>query len=374
MSHHPGLATLRRTALLGVATAVTIGTLVAPAHAAKTSPKQLSATWLSKQLTGGLIHNNQFDFDDYGLSIDTAFALDAIGGHKKTVEQIGGAVASHVNDYITGEAFGDTGSTYAGPTGKAIVLAQVAEKNPTSFGGVDLVSTLEGTVSTTAPTKGRIVDVSTFGDSANVLGQSFAARGLANAKSPKAKAVTSFLLAQQCKAGYFRLNFTADKTAADQTCDGGKKGSTSAPDTDATALTVINLQGIDKKSAKVKKAVKMANAWLVKAQRKDGSFGGGKSTEKPNTNSTGLAAWALAGANQCKAAVAAAAWTTKFQVVKVAGTPLAGQRGAIAYDKPALRKGMKKGIKVATQDQWRRATAQAAPAMGLLTVKSCRKF
>jgi hypothetical protein len=43
---------------------------------AQAAPEDTSGGWLAGQLTNGLVHNDQFDFDDYGLSIDVGIALD----------------------------------------------------------------------------------------------------------------------------------------------------------------------------------------------------------------------------------------------------------------------------------------------------------
>ena len=51
----------------------------------------------------------------------------------------------------------------------------------------------------------------------------------------------------------------------------------------------------------------------------------------------------------------------------LAGTPLAGQRGAIAYDHAALKYAKSHGITGPNRDQWRRATAQAAPGLQYLS-------
>jgi hypothetical protein len=51
---------------------------------------------------------------------------------------------------------------------------------------------------------------------------------------------------------------------------------------------------------------------------------------------------------------------------------LAGQKGAIAYDRAALQEGQEFGIGVETADQWRRATSQAAPALAFLSANACR--
>ncbi len=355
-------------ALLSTALVVSVAAGGSPAQAAAASPGSSAghgATWLSHQFTGGLVHNPNFGgFDDYGLTIDTVFALRAIGGHTPEVRTARHALAANIENYITGESFGDVGSTYAGPTAKSLVLAQTTGGDPTSFGGVDLVKTLNGLVTKSGAARGRIVDVSTFGDNANTIGQILAVRGLSAAKSSKAGAARTFLLEQQCKAGYFRLNFAKPK-ASNQSC--GKK---SPADPDATSYAVIQLWQTSRDNPRLRTALKAAVGWLAKQQRKNGSFVGGTSTATPNTNSTGLAAWAFGRTGQCRAAKAAATWVAGFQLgTQAAGSPLAGQRGAIAYDKAGLKAGQHDGITDATQDQWRRATSQAAP--GLLFRHGC---
>ena len=67
---------------------------------------------------------------------------------------------------------------------KAATFARVAGANPTSYGGVNLVTRLEERVSATAPIVGRIEDRSSFGDYANTLGQSYAVRALTEAVDP----------------------------------------------------------------------------------------------------------------------------------------------------------------------------------------------
>ncbi len=222
---------------------------------------------------------------------------------------------------------------------------------------------------------GRIADAATvngepdpYGDYANTIGQAFAARGLTRAGSDEAVSAVRYLLKQQCKAGFFRLNFAA-KDAPKQGCDAGSSED-SSPDTDVTALAVIQLDALPKKakSGAVKRAIADATTWLKSAQKKNGSFGGGTATESSNANSTGLAAWALGETGSCKKARKSARWVVKLQVSgDVSGTPLAGEKGAIAYDRAAYQAAVAGGITSADQDQWRRATTQAAPGLRHLT-------
>ena len=252
---------------LSIVVATAAATLVtgmtsAPAGAASTydpAPAKSGAAWLSDQVTDGLVHNEQYDFDDVGLSIDVALGLDAAGKKPTVVKAITKAVAKNVAFYT---AFAP--SVYAGPTAKAAVLALSQDKNPHAFGGVDLVAQLEARVATAAPITGRIEDAfdptdEFGGDYANVIGQAYAAQALSLVGSAKATSATAFLLAQQCDKGYFRQYFTADKTRTDQSCQGAPRAERGAS-TDATALAVLALQ--DVKGSKAKGAVKKAVAWL----------------------------------------------------------------------------------------------------------------
>jgi len=355
-------------ALLSTALAVSLAAGAPPAGAATaaspSSPAGHAATWESHQFTGGLVHSPSSGLADYGLTADTVFALQAIGGHKSEARTARNALAAHVDSYITGDAFGDPGSAYAGSTAKLLVLAQRTGGDPTDFGGVDLVKRLNSLVAKTGPAKGRIVDKSQFGDFANTLGQILAVRGLDAAKSARAGAARKFLLEQQCRQGYFRLSFSKIK-ATHQGCT--RK---SPADPDATSYAVIQLWKTSKGNATLRGALERAVAWLAAQQRKNGSFVGGTSTAMPNTNSTGLAAWALGLSGDCHAARSAATWVAGLQLgAQAAGSTLAGERGAIAYDKAGLKAGRQDGITDATRDQWRRATSQAAP--GLLFRHGC---
>jgi hypothetical protein len=339
------------------------------AGTAQAATVDTSADWLTRQLTGGVVHNDQFDIDDYGLTADAALALKTIGGHGTAVRQIRNALAAHVDSWTTGVDYGSD-DVYAGAVAKAVVVAEATGADPRTFGGVDLVKRLQQRVSATSATVGRISDKSAYGDYANTIGQSFAARGLASAGASKAPSATKFLLQQQCSPGFFRLNFAAP-TAARQGCDAGT-ATQSAPDTDVTALALLNLKALPRKSSAVKAAISDAAGWLKRNQKTNGSFGGGPATEASNSNSTGLAGWALGSTGACKQAAKAAAWVRDLTVRgDVSGTPLAGEKGAIAYDRGAYDAARTDGITTQSQDQWRRATTQAAPALANLSAASC---
>ena len=357
---------LLRTVAVVAAGAVIATSFTTPAQAAPAADDR-SAAWLERQLTDGLIYNEAFDFNDYGLTADVGLGLDAVGGHRGAVSDIAAALAKNIDNWTTG----GSRDIYAGSVAKAVVLAQTAERDPRRFRGVNLVKRLNARVSTTAPYKGRVEDRGAE-DYVNTIGQLFAAVGLAEAGSPKAGPVRNFLLKQQCSKGYFRLNF-AGKDKQRQGCDAGGKA-LSAPDTDATALAVIALTAMPQRGKAVRNATRDAVSWLKQAQKRNGSFGGGVSTEASNANSTGLAAWALGDAGACRPAVKAARWVRDLQVNgDVSGTPLAGERGAIAYDRAAMTAAEANGITVESRDQWRRATAQAAPGLTFTSLARCRR-
>jgi hypothetical protein len=332
-----------------------------PASAAGTSPAGRGADWLVGQLTDGVVHNDQYDWNDFGLSIDFGLALTEVGGHRPAVRRISGALAENLPTYIGDGAT----SASAGATAKAAIFAEAASADPRSFGGVDLISRLQHLTTSS----GRIHDKGAS-DYSNVLQQAYAVSALSVARARKAGKATGFLLEQQCAAGFFRLNFSSS-SATDQSCDGARRAKR-APDTDATAVAVRMMRTIDHPRPRVQRSIAAAVRWLKGHQMKDGSFGGGTSTADSNTNSTGLAAWALGETGACRAARRAAVWVQGLQVTsQQSGTRLRSQVGAVAYDRAAFRAGRRHGITTETQDQWRRASAQAVPGLVYVKASAC---
>lgn len=353
--------------------ALALATLAAlpatPSYAAESDPipVEAGADWLESQLTGGVVHNDQYNFDDLGLTVDVGLGLDAVGGHDAAVQTITDAIAANIDAYTSYQAGATPETTHilAGSIAKALALAVDAGRDPSSFGGHDLVTDLEAQVSDAGLNTGRIQDtydgtVPYEADFANTIGQAFAAMGLDAEASTLTDPVTDFLLAQQCSAGFFRLDFAAPD-AADQTCDGAVGAS---PDTDVTALAVIALQS-QTDDTDIQQAVTKATDWLTSAQHADGSFGGAGPTSASNSNSTGLAGWALGLEGDNAAAADAAVWVRTVQAddPEPCTTGLTSQAGAIGYDGPGHGLGRSQGIVTETQDQWRRASAQALPVL-----------
>ena len=343
------LSFVRRAGTAVVATALAV--TVVEGGAAQAAPADHGADWLSSRLNSGVIVDG--GFPSYGLTIDTAFALKAISGHRTDLRQIRKALQQHVTDYT-----GAGAERYAGPTAKLLVAGQTLGADPRSFGGFDLVHRLNRLVTRSGPAKGRIADQSAFGDFANTVGQILAVRGLTAAGSHLAGATRRFLLEQQCSPGYFRLDF-ARPQAPNQSC-----GKNSPADPDATSYAVVELWKTSKGHPAFRAALKRAVSWLLDQQRPSGAFIGGTSTATPNTNSTGLAGWALGITGKCGPARKAAIWVQGLQVgVEPNTSPLAGERGAIAKDLAAFKAGERDGITSDTEDSWLRATPQAAPSL-----------
>lgn len=344
-------------ALAGLATvAVTAGLLVgAPASADPSPSSAAGASWLRADLETSGLFQYSFGGTDGGLNIDAGFALLEAGDAEGAAAQRE-RLAPETDGYITGDAFGDAGSTYANAVAKLLAFVVASGGDPTAYDGKDLVARLEAQVGdgTTGTVAGQIFDTSQYGDNTNVLGQAFAARALRAVDSPDADAVTEHLLAQQCADGHFPLGF---RTSAKDTC------TTDAANADVAALVVVNLRDQSEDPA-VAAAVRKAAAFIASKQAADGSVGGAPPTDAANANTTGLAAWALGEACVLDRAYRAAAWTRALQVDgDQAGTPLADEVGAIAYDAAALQRDSVDGIQAEERDQYRRATAQAANAL-----------
>ena len=342
-------------------------TLAGPAQADRADD---GATWLESQLTGSLVHNDQFAFDDYGLTLDFGFGLKAIGWPPRDRPRDPRRDGRPRRQLHDGCRLRPARAVFAGSLAKLTAYVQASGGDPRAYGGADLVRRLNNRILSTSPVNGRLRDKGPD-DFANTIGQSFAARALARAESRKAGAAVRFLLSQQCDAGFFRLSLAA-QDAVRQSCDAARAGM-KAPDTDATALAVLNLRAMPRsyRDAEVRGAILAASRWLRKRQKDNGSLGGGTSTEGSNTNSTGLAAWALGDAGLCRPAARAARWIRDLQVVDATGTSLEGEDGAIAYDAAGYAAGEDGGIGVNERDQWRRATAQAAPGLSYLRVADC---
>ncbi|WP_299051955.1 hypothetical protein [uncultured Nocardioides sp.] len=311
---------------------------------AATPQATAAGDWLAEQLTDGVIRNDQFATDDLGLSIDVGMALDTIGGYDEPVATVTDAVRTDQASYTT---LGD--DVYSGATAKALYFLQTQDADP----GV-LLQQLEDLVVDEGPSTGRIVDDADE-DYSNVIGQAYGARALHDAGSEDAAPVAEFLLEQQCDDGWFRAAFASPR-ASDETCEGDGN---SSPDNDTTAIVLLTLgpvaDELDGEVDGLSDALDDAAQWLVSQQDADGGLAGEEGPQA-NANTTGLAGWALGTHGETDAAAAAAGAVEQLQAID------GPEAGAIAYD-DATSDVLDGRVPTNQQDQVRRATAQAAPAL-----------
>jgi Prenyltransferase and squalene oxidase repeat len=299
---------------------------------------------------------------DWGMTIDTILALNLGGrGADAPATTATTELAAHVNDYITGDAFGDLGSHYAGPIGKTMVAAELQGADVNSFGGVNLEALSRGVMKTSGLQTGRFSDVSMFGDFGNGFGQALNTIGLARTPDGVPSDAADFLLAQQCPAGGFRLDY------GDDTVDPVTRGceSDAEADTDATAFAIQAVLALDPNPTTAT-AVAHAASWLIDQQDPaTGGFGGTGPTASVNANTSGLAAQALNAAGFVDAAARARTYVATLQLdaTNTAGTAVVGEEGAIVHDQGAFDDALANGLP--DRDGVRRTTPQAVLAFDL---------
>ncbi|WP_148575760.1 prenyltransferase/squalene oxidase repeat-containing protein [Nocardioides caldifontis] len=359
-----------RRVLLGLTSIATSATMVAgtvaPATAAVSPQSKAAVDWVARELDNGIVHNDQFDFDDIGLTLDVLLGYQELKVRPAVRKQIVDAVEPLAGSYV-----GTGKESYAAQLGKLLTAVQQAGVRPSQYGSGKYLKRLQDRIRVKGKQAGRAVDRSQYGNFTKTIGQSYVVQAFALAGRGKyLRPTTAFLLKQQCKAGFFR----EDVVSSDFTCQAGRGKGQSAPSVDATAIAVMGLEAARRAGVKgLGDDIRDARNWLVKRQRPNGAFVG---NGVANTNTTGLAAWVLADSKQKphrRAALKAARWIRGHQVTaaKADGTPLAGDTGAVAYDAAAFQAGRTDGIVAETADQWRRATAQAM--VGLDALRTARR-
>lgn len=291
--------------LAGTATAAPVAAPAA-AHAPRTVlPDDAAAGWLARQLVDGDHLETSFggtSYPDQGLTIDGVLAFSAakVAGRAAAAATAWLARPENIDAYTGGGGE----ESYAGPTAKLMLLAEVRRAHPRSFGGVNLRSRLLDLLTPS----GRFSDRSAFGDFSNAFGQSYAVVALTRDGGAPASAVT-FLAGQQCADGGFPVDFGTRPCAGD---------------VDATALVEQALRSAGRTAA-----ADRAAAWLVSKQQSGGGFAALDGTGTPNANSTGVAGQALADARRVVPAVRAGLFLARLQI-RCSGP--AADRGAVPFD------------------------------------------
>jgi hypothetical protein len=301
-----------------------------PTSPLTTDPADAAAGWLTGELVDGDHLTTEFDLDgnatidpatevfpDYGLTADAILAFAAAGS--------AGNAANAATDYLAANVSGYAGDgtveSYAGSLAKLILVADIMGRDPTAFGGRNLITDLQARLQPdcsdilVCPHPGRYSDASEFGDFSNPLGQALAIIGLERTTTDGAPATAvDFLVSVQCADGGFVSDLSALPCA------------TGEVDTTALAVQALALVGRDA-------ATDAATAYLIGQQAGDGSFAapgfGNPPVTTANANSTGLAAQALRVLGSGDAADDAVGWLLGRQIG--ADGPQE-QQGAFAFD------------------------------------------
>lgn len=347
------ILTLATVGALGLSTAPAV--LAEPHHA---PAADASARWLAEEIQpDGSLPGPFGTTPDWGLTIDALIALEATGAAPSAARTIRQAVADNVAAYNSYAGWGgDPDVRIGGATAKILYAAVISGADPTDFGGFDMRAETLGLIQGPegGAHEGRISDRDTGTDNSNTFGQSLGVMGLARSGGVPQEAV-DFLVRQQCSEGGFRLSPDQFGTPG-ATCDDAENP---VLDPDSTGMAVqALLAAADVGAEGAAQAAELGADWLEDVQRQDGSFGGSGPTAASNTNSTGLAAQALAATERDEAADAAADWILDHQITESSGAA-ASEAGAIAYNTAARDSAVTDGIPAMQRDQWRRASAQA---------------
>ncbi len=291
---------------------------------------QVASDFLARELAaapGGILQS--FGYPDVGLTIDAILALDAAGVGQDSAAAATTAVAGSLGSYL-GPDFGD--ELYAGATAKALLLAIAQGQDPTTFGGFDLPTLLDGR----EQENGRYTDLSQWGDYSNTIGQSLAIIALGRYDGTYSQAAVDFLLAQQCTDGGFRIDPDAEGCASD---------------VDATAFAVQALVlALGDSDPDVARAMDYLAA-LVSSE----------AAVLQNANSAGLTAQALFLGGRLDEALTLMNFLMDLQLLCDAGDAV---QGAITFDPIAYDERLGQGAAATSTDQDRRATAQAVYGLG----------
>ncbi len=340
-----GLLARAVTTLAAGAALVVAPGLITPAAAAdapttNTERAGLAGSFIAATLVDGDHHDYPGgDWFDGGNTVDAVLALDGAGVGRDTSDAAMAYLAANVGGADADNYIGAGTERYAGPVAKTLLAVAAHGAEPTSFGGVDLVTELGALLGTVEP--GRYSDSSAYGDYSNTIGQSLAIIALGRAGSPAPAEATSFLLAQQCPDGGFR----GDPAAADCTSD---------PDATAFAAQALLQVGATAEAG-------AALDHLATLQSPAGGVAGDGVGE--NANTTAVAVQAFLAGGRATAAAAGQAFLASLQYDCTAAEVL---RWGIAYTD-----GTRSTTTVRDSDL--RATPQAALALAggsLLSVTS----
>ncbi len=225
--------------------------------------------WLTSQVTAGGYVADPGGDPDPGDTVQTALSLAATGHDQATFDSIVTWLSGHVDDVTgTGEDI-DPGST-----GYLLLVVAAAHDDATDFGGVNLVTRLQGTLGAFEP--GLYGSYASVGDPtySGVFEQSLALMGLKAVGATENSAAISWLVDQQCGGSdefngawmSYRAPATPPATGLSP-CTGFDSSSFTGIDTNSTSFAFEALEAVGQAPTYD------ALAWLARTQNADGSFG-----------------------------------------------------------------------------------------------------
>ncbi|MFD0558908.1 LPXTG-motif cell wall-anchored protein [Stackebrandtia endophytica] len=285
---------LGRTAVVAACVGLSV-TLTTGTAAASTSQARGAVTWLAAQA------HDDGGFGDAGLTADAIFAfVSADAGSQYTAAAVEFLSDRSVLDGYIGTA---EAGFRAPQTAKILLAAQAAGADVTDFGGVNLEAALRGLEGT----DGRF---------SGVLAQQLSVLVLARSDQGVSSAAVDALAGMQCDDGGYSWSTTGGA------CTG---------DVDFTAYALAGLLAAGEGVASER-----ALNWLESVQGESGGFTAGFPGAPENSNSTGLAAGALASGGRQAAADKAVAFVLSLQ--QGCDAP-ADEQGGIAYDASGFQPG-----------------------------------
>jgi hypothetical protein len=251
-------------------TAVTIAGAT-PAAATSVSTRDradAAAGWLARQMVGGERFESTsggFVLPDQNLTVDAVFAFAAA----KSAGDFGARAMAWLArpEILSGYAGDGTFQSFATATAKLALAVQMRGGDPTSFGGVDLITRLRAL----EQPSGRFSDRTAFGDFSGIVTQSFALLALDRTGAGASPAAVAFLVTARCADGGYPLLF-------------GQATCVSEVETTAMAVQALIAVGRHADAA-------VSLRWLVSVQHANGGFGDFSGVS--NARGTGLAAQAL---------------------------------------------------------------------------------
>lgn len=278
------------TLLGGVVVTAVIVSGAATAEATSLSTRDradAAAGWLARQMTAGERFENDFGFvlPNQDLTVHAVFAFTAA----KTADAYSRRAMAWLArpDILTGYTGDGAFTSFATTNAKLALLVQARGGDPTSFGGVDLISRLRDL----QQPSGRFSDRTGFGDFSGPNTQSFALLALDRTAEGAPVAAADFLIAARCADGGYPLVF-------------GQPTCTSAVEPTALATQALIAVGRHADAA-------VSLQYLLSAQHADGAFGDFSGV--PNATGTAEAAQALRAAGRFVAAFKAQSFLAGLQ-------------------------------------------------------------